>query len=125
MKLAVVGSRNYKELYGVAQYLGVWALDYCNSFGKSTTELGNLDFCIITGGAEGVDTEAENWCKANGVKCEVIRPISNEPISYLFRNVEIITKADKVIAFWDGESKGTKFVIDYCKARRKPLEVIE
>ena len=33
----------------------------------------------------------------------------------LKRNPQIIEYADVVIAFWDGKSKGTKYVIDNCK----------
>ena len=33
----------------------------------------------------------------------------------LKRNLQIIEYADIVLAFWDGTSKGTKFVIDNCK----------
>lgn len=32
----------------------------------------------------------------------------------LKRNITIIENADIVLAFWDGKSKGTKFVIDSC-----------
>jgi len=33
----------------------------------------------------------------------------------LKRNIEIIEYGDLVLAFWDGKSRGTKFVIDSCK----------
>jgi len=39
------------------------------------------------------------------------------------RNKLIVDSADFVIAFWDGESKGTKSVIEYCKKQGKPHEV--
>jgi hypothetical protein len=42
----------------------------------------------------------------------------------LKRNLEIIEYADRVIAFWDGKSRGTKFVIDQCEKINKPVEVI-
>ena len=60
------------------------------------------------------------------MQCQIIRPINPaNKLDYLFRNVEIITLADKIIAFWDGKSKGTKFVIDYAKSRGKDVEVIK
>ena len=62
----------------------------------------------------------------NFVPFEIIRPINPaNKLDYLFRNIEIITKADRIIAFWDGKSKGTKFVIDYAKARNKDIEIIK
>jgi len=81
-------------------------------------------FELVSGGARGVDKHAEEFAEANGIPIEIIRPINPaNKLDYLFRNIEIITKADKIIAFWDGKSKGTKFVIDYAKARGKDIEV--
>jgi hypothetical protein len=80
---------------------------------------------IITGGAPGVDSFAEEWAAKKRIKCIVIRPINpSNKLDYLFRNVEIISMSDKVIAFWNGASRGTKFVIDYAKARLKDLEIV-
>ena len=39
------------------------------------------------------------------------------------RNKLIVDSADFVLAVWDGKSKGTKSVIDYCKKQGKPHEV--
>ena len=40
------------------------------------------------------------------------------------RNAEMGQFADKLIAFWDGESKGTKHMIDYMEKLGKPVKVI-
>ena len=40
----------------------------------------------------------------------------------LKRNLLIINYADEVIAFWDGASKGTKYVIDNCKKMDKKID---
>jgi len=83
------------------------------------------DVEVITGGAKGVDKFVEEYCKRKRIPCEIIRPINPaNKLDYLFRNVEIITKADKILAFWDGKSKGTEFVINYTKARNKDIELI-
>lgn len=42
----------------------------------------------------------------------------------LKRNLEIIDNADFVLAFWDGKSRGTKFVIDNCRKINKPIRVL-
>jgi hypothetical protein len=39
------------------------------------------------------------------------------------RNKLIVDSADFVLAFWDGKSKDTKSVIEYCKKQGKPHEV--
>lgn len=80
---------------------------------------------FITGGAIGVDSMVEEYAKALKNPIEIIRPINPaNKLDYLFRNVEIITKADLVVAFWDGKSKGTKFSIDYAMARNKKVIII-
>lgn len=38
-------------------------------------------------------------------------------------SITIIENADLVLAFWDGSSKGTKYVIDNCKKRNIPVQV--
>ena len=38
----------------------------------------------------------------------------------LRRNIQIIDYADMVLAFWDGTSRGTKFVMDKCREKGKP-----
>ena len=82
---------------------------------------------IVTGGASGVDSFVDYYCDRTGIELEVIRPLNYEKygkLGYLYRNVEIITKSDMIIAFWNGESKGTKFVIEYARARDKIVQVI-
>jgi len=107
MKVAVIGSRKHPDLLGVRRKLiflhGIYNFER-----------------VITGGARGVDKIAEQFAEDNNIPCEVIRPlVLDDKFSYLLRNVEIITKADLIIAFWDGESKGTRFVINYALARHK------
>jgi len=80
---------------------------------------------ILLGGAQGTDEIARQWAEESIVPYTVIRPVNPAIKShYLYRNVEMIALCDKVIAFWDGKSTGTKFVIDYAKARNKPVTVI-
>lgn len=80
---------------------------------------------LITGGARGVDNMALKFAKDYERPYKVIRPINPaNKLDYLFRNVEIITLANKIIVFWDGKSRGTKFVIDYAKARHKDIVII-
>ncbi len=39
------------------------------------------------------------------------------------RNLQIIDYADLVLAFWDGSSRGTLFVIRNCKLKNKKVRV--
>lgn len=40
------------------------------------------------------------------------------------RNQQIVNYADRVVAFWDGESKGTKSTIDMALKAKKRLDVV-
>ena len=119
MIIAIIGSRNLKD---------EWVLPKLNFLRKFQYEYqyeSKNDLLILSGGAKGVDTCVKNYCDSWKIPLKIIRPINpSNKLDYLFRNVEIITLADKIIAFWDGKSKGTKFVIDYAKARDKDVEVI-
>ena len=65
------------------------------------------------------------YAKANGIKLTEFLP---EYAKYgraapLKRNLLIIKRADLVLAFWDGVSRGTKYAIDRCKERGVPVTV--
>lgn len=106
MKVAVIGSRGL-SISNLEAYLP-----------EDTTE-------IISGGAKGVDTSARNYAISHGIKLTEFLP---EYETYgrsapLKRNITIIENADLVMAFWDGKSRGTKFVIDNCNRRKIPLVI--
>lgn len=97
MKVAVIGSR------------GLSVSDLGRYLPENTTE-------IVSGGAKGVDTSAREYALAHGIKLTEFLP---EYTKYgrsapLKRNIAIIEYSDIVLAFWDGKSIGTKFVIDNC-----------
>jgi hypothetical protein len=114
MKIAIIGSREGFTKEEVKQII-------YKEFNKEDR--------LITGGAKGVDTFAEQIIDEDDsfiMASFIIKPINpNNKLDYLFRNVEIITLADKIIAFWYKESKGTKFVIDYAKSRNKNIIIIK
>ena len=80
---------------------------------------------IVSGGARGVDTSAKEYALAHGLKLTEFLPEYNKfgRGAPLKRNITIIEYADLVLAFWDGKSHGTKFVIDNCKERGVPVKV--
>ena len=43
----------------------------------------------------------------------------------LVRNRLIIDDCDKVLAFWDGKSRGTKQSLDYAERKGKLIRIIE
>ena len=107
MKVAVIGSRGL-HVDDLRQYLP-----------KETTE-------IVSGGAKGIDSDARAYAQAHGIPLKEFLP---EYQKYgrgapLKRNLLIIEYADVVLAFWDGESCGTKYVIDHCRKMNVPVNVI-
>jgi len=109
MKVLITGSRSIK----LKEYI-FYILD------KNICE---GDF-IIQGGAVGVDLIVLDWCNQTNLNINfvTIKPVKVEKREYyLHRNAEMVGMCDKVIAIWDGKSGGTKFTIDYAKARKKPV----
>lgn len=108
MKVAVIGSRGL-HVDHLEDYLP-----------EGVTE-------IVSGGAKGIDTCARNYALAHGLALTEFLP---EYKKYgrgapLRRNITIIEYADFVLAFWDGKSRGTKYVIDNCKKRNIPVAVYQ
>lgn len=98
MKVAIIGSRTFTD-FDLTPYIP-----------EDTTE-------IVSGGAKGVDTVAGNYALRHNIKLTEIKPEYEKygKIAPLLRNLDIIDRSDLVLAFWDGKSHGTKFVIDNCK----------
>ena len=106
MRVAVVGSRNLS-----VSNLGCYLPD-------NVTE-------IISGGAKGVDTSAREYAIAQGLPLREFLPECSRygKSASLKRNLQIISQADLVLAFWDGSSHGTRFVIDLCHKMGIPVQI--
>ncbi len=106
MKIAVVGSRDI-----TVSNIGIYVSD-----GEE----------IVSGGAVGVDSCAAEYAKKKGLKLTVFLPQYERygRAAPIVRNKEIVDYADKIIAFWNGSSKGTLSVIKYAKKIGKPCEII-
>jgi hypothetical protein len=81
---------------------------------------------IVSGGAVGIDFCAAEYAKQKGVKLTVFLPQYERygRAAPIIRNKKIVDYADKIVAFWDGTSKGTLSVIKYAKKTGKPCEII-
>ena len=82
---------------------------------------------IVSGGAKGIDRCASDYAKEHDLKLTEFLP---EYERYgrgapLKRNLRIIEYEDLVIAFWDGKSRGTKFVIEQCRRQNKKVTVVD
>ena len=109
MKIAVIGSRNL-TVENLEEYLP-----------PDVTE-------IVSGGAKGIDACARLYATEKGIPYTEFVPDYARygrwaaPIK---RNETIVDYADGVVALWDGTSRGTAYVIDYCRRLEKPLWVYE
>jgi len=105
---AIVGSRDFPDLGFVRNKLK----DY--NIGE-----------IVTGGAKGVDKAAEKYAYKNGIIVDIKEPDWDEfgksagPI----RNSKIVNKAEYLIAFWNGSSKGTKDSINKAISDEIPVDI--
>ncbi len=106
MKVAVIGSR------------GLFIQDLGKYLPADTTE-------IVSGGARGVDTSAKEYALSHGLRYTEFLPEYDKygKGAPLKRNELIVENADLVMAFWDGLSHGTAYVIDYCHRVGKPVRI--
>ena len=81
---------------------------------------------IVSGGAKGIDACAAEYARRNGIKLTEFLPQYERygRAAPIVRNKEIVNYADKIVAFWDGRSKGTLSVIKYARSQQKDCEVI-
>ena len=82
--------------------------------------------CIISGGADGVDTLAEAYADAKGISKVIVRPQYDRygRAAPIRRNEEMVDMADSVLVIWDGVSRGSRHTINYAKKKNKPVVVV-
>ena len=106
MKTAIIGSRSL-TVTNLEEYLPA-----------DTTE-------IVSGGARGIDTCAREYATRHGIPLTEFLPDYEKygKAAPLFRNDLIVEYSDMVIAFWDGKSRGTQYVIRKCRETKTPYKV--
>jgi hypothetical protein len=111
-KVIVAGSRSFNDYEHLEKTLD--------------TLLQNKKFVeILSGGADGADKLGEQYAKTHGHILTVVpaqwskHGKSAGPI----RNKRMASMAEALVAFWDGESKGTKSMLE--EARKAGLEIRE
>ena len=99
MKVIIAGSRGITEYSIIAKAIA--------------DSMFNIN-SVISGCARGIDVLGEKWAKENDIKLERY-PAQwdkyGKSAGYR-RNEQMAEVADALIAIWDGESKGTKHMID-------------
>jgi hypothetical protein len=109
MKIAVIGSRSFNDRVLLHSVLDEY----------TPTE-------IISGGAIGADSLAAAYAAEKGIPLKEFFPEYGKygraaPIK---RNNQIVDACDMVVAFWDGESHGTKYTMDHVKKKGKEVRCV-
>ena len=106
MRVAIVGSRD------------IFVADFSNYVGKEDE--------IVSGGAADIDTCAKDFAKANGLSLTEFLPEYERfgRAAPIVRNKKIVDFSDRVVAFWNGTSRGALSVINYARKIGKPCEVV-
>ena len=107
MTLAIIGSRDCPAV-DIEEYLD------------------ELPDAIVSGGAQGADTYAREFAIKKGIRLIEHLPdyAKYGKAAPLVRNRLIIDDCDKVLAFWDGKSRGTKQTLDYAEMMGKPTKIV-
>lgn len=84
------------------------------------------EMIILSGGAKGADTLAEQYAKENNITFKLMPANWKKygKVAGFIRNKEMAEIADRAIVFWDGKSKGTKHTIAQMVEKKKPVVII-
>ena len=104
MRLLVIGSRKIVE-YDLSENI------------PEETDM------IISGGAKGIDTIAEQYADSHGIQKLIFYPEYEKygRAAPLRRNEKMVDISEVILAIWDGESKGTKYTLNYAKKKNKKI----
>lgn len=102
MKVIVAGGRDFNSFSLLSSKLDFFLKD-----------LNKEDIEIVSGKAKGADTLGERYAKERGLKIKEFPADWNTfgKMAGPRRNTEMANYADCLVAFWDGESKGTDHMI--------------
>ncbi len=113
MRVAIVGSREGVDLERVRRFVRTLP----------------KDVVVVSGGARGVDAAAESEAKRCGLKVVVLlaRWKQYGRSAGFRRNEELaayLEKGDRLVAFWNGVSNGTRHVVECVQRRGISVEVL-
>lgn len=114
-KLIVAGGRDFTDYPTLIRVLNALA----------DQEYADKEISIVSGMARGADALGTKFAKEHEVKLYEFPANWNKygKSAGYRRNEEMGNFADGLLAFWDGESKGTKNMIEFMRAKGKPVHV--
>lgn len=132
-RLAIVGSRTFK---------GLWRVQ------RLVRQIRNDGVIIVSGGAAGPDTAAEVEARLRGLPVHTFKPrkvgadfrvfeakpgelekrreefFSTFREAAFIRNQWIVDAADRLVAFWNGRSRGTVDTIEKADKKGIPVDIV-
>lgn len=81
---------------------------------------------VVSGDSKGADLLGRRWARERDIEYKAFLPDwgNHGKAAGPIRNELIIKEATHVVAFWDGESRGTKSSIDLARKYRRRLRII-
>lgn len=129
----VMETNDGKKLLGEFKLIIAGGRDFSDElmFQKELTELvtdlpDSTVVSIVSGMARGADAIGASFAKQYGIQLYEFPAdwhTHGKRAGYL-RNEEMAEFADGLLAFWDGESRGTAHMIQSMTDRRKPVSVV-
>lgn len=115
-KLIVAGSRSFQDNDLLTRVL----------ISLADVEYADKNISIVTGMAKGADMLAYNFAKQHAIQCYKF-PANWAGMGKkagFIRNTQMGKFADGLLAFWDGQSNGTRHMIEFMRKLEKPVIVI-
>jgi predicted Rossmann fold nucleotide-binding protein DprA/Smf involved in DNA uptake len=81
---------------------------------------------VISGGAGGIDSLAEQYADFHRLSKYIIRPRYDlyGRAAPLRRSEQMVDMADAVLIIWDGRSRGTLYTLEYAKKKGKRVTIV-
>lgn len=114
--IAIVGSRTFNNFSKFCNIVD----SFVDKYREQYTHIE-----IISGGARGTDKMASEYAGIRNIPFTEYKGdwVRDGGVAGFVRNSEIVSKCDKVIAFWNGRSSGTQDTIKKASNKNKLLHI--
>jgi predicted Rossmann-fold nucleotide-binding protein len=128
MRVAIIGGRDF----GLTLKEQEWMWKKLDILRDQYQETATPWSVVVSGGAKGADTVGKAWAKSRSLSFVLFKPyhlidttVSYHPRYFFIRNKQIVDNSDLIVAFWNGESAGTRHAIRYAKSSQKPVVIFD
>lgn len=116
VKIIIAGGREFKD-YKLLK-------ERCDYYLSKAVKRG-YDIEIVSGTARGADKLGERYAKERGYKIAYFPADWSQGKSAGYkRNEQMAIYADALIAFWDGDSRGTNHMINLAKEHKLHVRIV-